>query len=106
MGIDLKLNRSECCYARPTIDSTCKGRGFQSALAMGMVLSPLHLRTIVHKCQHAPIMVDPRINETLQTGAVRNRTYRIGVNAVQVLLFSWLNCLGKEFIHIRVENNA
>ena len=28
-------------------------------------------------------MVDLRINETLQTGAVRNRTYRVGLNAVR-----------------------
>ena len=26
------------------------------------------------------IIVDLRINETLQTGAVRNRTYRVGLN--------------------------
>ena len=28
-------------------------------------------------------MVGLRINETLQTGAVGNRTYRVGVNAVR-----------------------
>ena len=28
-------------------------------------------------------MVDLRINETLQTGAVGNRTYRVGLNAVR-----------------------
>ena len=27
-------------------------------------------------------MVDLRINETRQTGAVENRTYRVGLNAV------------------------
>ena len=29
-------------------------------------------------------MVDLRINETLQTGAVANRTYRVGLNAVRL----------------------
>ena len=29
-------------------------------------------------------MVDLRINETLQIGAVRNRTYRLGLNAVRL----------------------
>ena len=28
-------------------------------------------------------MVDLRINETLQTGAVENRTYRVGLSAVR-----------------------
>ena len=29
-------------------------------------------------------MVDLRINETLQNGAVGNRTYRVGLNAVRL----------------------
>ena len=29
-------------------------------------------------------MVDLRINEILQTGAVKNRTYRVGVSAVRL----------------------
>jgi hypothetical protein len=31
-----------------------------------------------------PFIVDLRINETLQTGAVGNRTYRVGLNAVRL----------------------
>ena len=29
-------------------------------------------------------MVDFRINETRQTGAVKNRTYRVGLNSVRL----------------------
>ena len=36
---------------------------------------------VIGKCL---FIVDVRINETFQTGAVRNRTYRIGVNAVRL----------------------
>ena len=31
-----------------------------------------------------PLIADLRINETLQTGAVENRTYRVQVNAVRL----------------------
>ena len=33
------------------------------------------------RCLSYGIIVDLRINETLQTGAVENRTYRVGVKA-------------------------
>ena len=42
-------------------------------------------------CYHRLIIVDPRINETLQTGAVGNRTYRVG-ESVYLFLESTINC--------------
>ena len=58
--IDVSVPRYEF---RPTINSTRMVWGFQPALVNGEGTSPLRLRTVLHKCQHAlaPLGLDMSI---------------------------------------------